>query len=211
VFTHDSIGLGEDGPTHQPVEHLSSLRAMPNLTLIRPADGPEAAQAWIAALRNTDGPTAMSLTRQKVPVLDRRSLAPADGLHRGAYVLQDDAGTPDVMLMGTGSEVQHVVAAAETLRREDGVNVRVVSMPSWELFEAQPQSYREEVLPPDVTARVAVEAAAPHGWERYVGPHGTTIGIDRFGASAPGHVNMQKFGFTPENVTAHARTVLEEG
>ena len=210
VFTHDSIGLGEDGPTHQPIEHLSSLRAMPNLTLIRPADGPEAAQAWVAALKNVDGPTALSLTRQTVPVLDRGdALAPADGLQRGAYVLDDDAGTPDVILMATGSEVQHIVAAADVLREEDGVNVRVVSMPSWELFEAQPDEYRETVFPPEVTARVAVEAASPHGWERYVGRDGAIIGIDRFGASAPGETNMQRFGFTPENVVAHARTVLE--
>jgi len=209
VFTHDSIGLGEDGPTHQPVEHLSSLRAMPNLTLIRPADGPEAAQAWVAALKNTDGPTALSLTRQTVPVLDRDGLAPADGLHRGAYVLGDDAGAPDVILMATGSEVQHIVAAADVLREEDGVNVRLVSMPSWELFQAQSDEYRETVLPPEVTARVAVEAASPHGWERYVGSDGAMIGIDRFGASAPGEINMQRFGFTPENVVAHARTVLE--
>jgi transketolase len=211
VFTHDSIGLGEDGPTHQPIEHLSSLRAMPNLTLIRPADGPEAAQAWIAALRRTEGPTALSLTRQKVPVLDRTAMTPADGLHRGAYVLDDDDGTPDVILIGTGSEVQHAVAAADTLRAEDGVKVRVVSMPSWELFEAQPAEYRDTVLPPDVSARVAVEAASPHGWERYVGSDGAVIGIDRFGASAPGDVNMQKFGFTPENVAAHARQVMGDG
>jgi len=209
VFTHDSIGLGEDGPTHQPIEHLSSLRAMPNLTLIRPADGPEAAQAWVAALKNMDGPTALSLTRQTVPVLDRDALAPAGGLQRGAYVLDDDAGTPDVILMATGSEVQHIVAAADVLREEDGVNVRVVSMPSWELFEAQSDEYRETVFPPEVTARVAVEAASPHGWERYVGRDGAIIGIDRFGASAPGETNMQRFGFTPENVVAHARTVLE--
>jgi len=209
VFTHDSIGLGEDGPTHQPVEHLQSLRAMPNLTLIRPADGPEAAQAWVAALQNTHGPTALSLTRQTVPTLDRSSLAPADGLHRGAYVLEDDDGEPDIILMATGSEVQHIVAAAETLRSEDGVNVRVVSMPSWELFEEQSDDYRDTVLPPSVTARVAVEAGATHGWERYVGPEGAVVGIHRFGASAPGDVNMQKFGFTPENVTAHARTVLD--
>ncbi len=209
VFTHDSIGLGEDGPTHQPIEHLSSLRAMPNLTLIRPADGPEAAQAWVAALENTGGPTALSLTRQTVPVLDRDALAPADGLHRGAYVLDDDDGTPDVILMATGSEVQHIVAAADVLREEDGLDVRLVSMPSWELFEAQSDAYRETVLPPEVTARVAVEAASPHGWERYVGRRGAVIGIGRFGASAPGETNMQRFGFTPENVVAHARTVLE--
>jgi transketolase len=210
VMTHDSIGLGEDGPTHQPIEHLAMLRATPNVTVVRPADGPEVVEGWRAALRREEGPTVLVLTRQGVPVLDRARLAGADGLHRGAYVLDDDDGAPDVILMGTGSEVQHAVNAAETLRADDGCSVRVVSMPSWELFEAQPQSYREEVLPPSVPARVAIEAGATQGWERYVGPAGATIGIDRFGASAPGDVNMEKFGFTAENVVQTARRVLDE-
>jgi transketolase len=208
VMTHDSVGLGEDGPTHQPIEHLAMLRATPNVTVVRPADGPEVVEGWRAALRRDDGPTVLVLTRQGVPVLDRTRYADADGLHRGAYVLSDDDETPDVILMGSGSEVQHAVRAAGTLRAEDGLSVRVVSVPSWELFDEQPPSYREEVLPPSATARVAIEAGATQGWERYVGPEGATIGIDRFGASAPGDTNMEKFGFTAENVVRTARRVL---
>jgi len=207
VLTHDSIGLGEDGPTHQPVEHLSALRAIPNVTVLRPADATEAAQAWVAALRNTDGPTVFALTRQTVPTFDRSALAPADGVHRGGYVLSDDDGTPDVILMGTGSEVQHALVAAATLR-EEGTNVRVVSLPSFELFEQQDEAYRNDVLPPEVTARVSIEAGVTFGWERYVGPEGRALGIDRFGASAPGDVNMEKFGFTSENVVRAAREVM---
>ncbi len=210
VFTHDSIGLGEDGPTHQPVEHLMALRAIPNMTLLRPADPAEAVQSWVAALENTEGPTALVLTRQGLPVLDRSKGQSADHLHRGAYVLSDDEGLPDIILMGTGSEVQHALSAAPTLREEDGLNVRVVSMPSWELFEAQPDDYRASVLPPDVDARVAIEAGVTQGWERYVGPHGRAIGINRFGASAPGATNMEKFGFTAANVVGTARKVLAE-
>ena len=210
VFTHDSIGLGEDGPTHQPVEHLMALRSIPNVTLVRPADPAEAAQSWVAALDNTEGPTALVLTRQGLPALDRSKGHSADHLHRGAYVLSDDDGRPDLILMGTGSEVQHAVSAADTLRDDDGLSVRVVSMPSWALFEAQPDEYRASVLPPDVDARVAIEAGVTQGWERYVGPHGRAIGIDRFGASAPGATNMQKFGFTPANVVRTARDVLAD-
>jgi transketolase len=209
VMTHDSVGLGEDGPTHQPIEHLAMLRATPNVTVIRPADGPEVVAGWRTALQRTDGPTVLVLTRQGVPVLDRDQLTGADALERGAYVLSDDDGPPEVILIGTGSEVQHAVRAARTLRAEDGRRVRVVSMPSWELFEAQPDSYRNEVLPSGVTARVAIEAGATLGWERYVGPEGETIGIDRFGASAPGATNMEKFGFTAERVVQAARRVVE--
>ena len=208
VLTHDSIGLGEDGPTHQPIEHLMALRAIPNCTVIRPADANEAAQSWVAALENTTGPTVLVLTRQGLPTMDRNLFTPAEGLHRGAYALSDDGDTPDVILIGTGSEVQHAVAAAETLREEDGANVRVVSMPSWELFEAQPESYRRAVLPPEVTARVAIEAGRSMGWERYVGLNGRIIGVDRFGASAPGATNMKEFGFTAEHVVQEARTLL---
>jgi transketolase len=186
------------------------LRATPNVTVLRPADGPEVVESWRAALQRDEGPTVLVLTRQGVPVLDRTRFADANGLHRGAYVLDDDDETPDVILMGTGSEVQHAVRAAETLRADDGCSVRVVSMPSWELFEEQPQSYRNQVLPPSVTARVAIEAGATQGWERYVGPAGATIGIDRFGASAPGDTNMEKFGFTAENVVRTARQVLDQ-
>jgi len=208
VLTHDSIGLGEDGPTHQPVEHLAMLRATPNVVVLRPADGPEVGAAWHVALRRTDGPTVLALTRQGVPVLDGTVAHADEGVKRGAYVLSDDGGTPDVILMGTGSETQHAVRAAEMLRAEDGRTVRVVSVPSWELFEQQPEAYRNEVLPPSVSARVAVEAGASHGWERYVGDKGRVLGLDRFGASAPGATNMEKFGFTPETVVQAARDLL---
>ena len=209
VLTHDSIGLGEDGPTHQPVEHLAALRSIPNVTVFRPADATETAEAWVAALRNTTGPSVFSLTRQTVPTFDRTTLNSADGVHRGAYVLSDDdlADMPDIILMGTGSEVQHALVAAATLR-EEGTSVRVVSMPAVDLFEQQDEAYRNEVLPPAVTARVSIEAGVTYGWERYVGLQGASIGIDRFGASAPGATNMEKFGFTPENVVATARKVL---
>ncbi len=205
IMTHDSVGLGEDGPTHQPIEHLASLRAMPNLQLIRPADGGEVAQAWTCALGRDDGPTLLSLTRQTLPDLGPK---PPDGVARGAYVLREVEGDPDVILIGTGSEVQHAVAAAEILERDD-VAARVVSMPSWDRFAAQDRDYREEVLPPDVRARVSVEAAATFGWERWVGTQGAAIGIDRFGASAPGERLMLEFGFTGEHVAEVAREVIE--
>jgi transketolase len=208
VFTHDSIGLGEDGPTHQPIEHLMALRAIPHFTLIRPADANETAQAWRAALNNTTGPTALVLTRQGLPTLDRTTHAAAEGLQRGAYVLSDDEGTPDVILIASGSEVQHIVRAAETLRSDDGINVRVVSMPSWALFDAQPDAYQREVLPLEVETRLAMEAGRAQGWERYVGPKGRVIGIDRFGASAPGDTNMEQFGFTAEHVVDEVRAML---
>lgn len=209
VFTHDSIAVGEDGPTHQPVEQMANLRAVPNLTVIRPADAAETAEAWRAALLNTRGPTALFLTRQTVPTLDRSGMSPADGLRRGAYILWQSAdGTPDVILIGTGSEVHIALAAAKQLEAE-GVNARVVSMPSWELFQQQSEDYRDSVLPPAVRMRVAVEAGAPLGWERYVGDGGAVIGLDRFGASAPGPVVYAKLGFTPENVAEQARRVIQ--
>ncbi len=210
VFTHDSIFVGEDGPTHQPVEHLASLRAMPNLVVIRPADASETAVAWQVALERTEGPTALILTRQKVPVLDRTRLAPAEGLRRGGYVLAREPGNglPEVILLATGSEVALAVEAWERLTAE-GVRARVVSLPSWELFEAQPQAYREEVLPPQVTARVALEAAASLGWERYVGPKGRVLSVERFGASAPYQVIAQHYGFTVERVLERVYEVLE--
>jgi len=207
VFTHDSIGLGEDGPTHQPVEHLMALRAIPNLTLIRPADANEAAEAWGAAVTNADGPTALALTRQTLPIFDRTEVAPAEGLRKGGYVLREPGGTPDVVLIGTGSEVQHALQAARTLE-DEGIEAQVVSIPSWELFEKQPEAYRTEVLPPDVTARVSIEAGVTQGWERYVGPEGTAIGVDRFGASAPGERVMEEYGFTAERVAEEARQLL---
>ncbi|MBC8249941.1 MAG: transketolase [Anaerolineales bacterium] len=214
VFTHDSIGVGEDGPTHQPVEQLAALRAIPHLTVIRPADAAESVVAWRVALEHRAGPVALLFTRQKLPVLDRTYLAPADGLARGAYVLAEAEG-PDIILIATGSEVHPALAARERLaactepsRSEQGVRARVVSMPSWELFERQPQSYRDEVLPPEVTARLAIEAGVPQGWHRYVGDRGDVIGIEGFGASAPYKVLWEKYGFTAENIAARALEML---
>jgi transketolase len=209
VWTHDSIALGEDGPTHQPVEQIASLRAMPNMVVIRPGDANETVEAWRIAMRHTGGPVGLVLTRQKLPVLDRTRLAPATGTARGAYVLidADPNAAPELILIATGSEVSLVLAAHQQLSGE-AVRSRVVSMPSWELFEAQSIEYRNSVLPPSVGARVSVEAASPFGWERYVGPTGAIIGVDRFGASAQGPVVMAQYGFTVEHVVATARTVL---
>jgi transketolase len=210
VFTHDSIGIGEDGPTHQPIEQLAALRAIPHLTVIRPADANETVIAWRVALEHREGPVALLFTRQKLPVLDRAALAPADGLLRGAYVLaESEGGQPNVILIATGSEVHPTLAARERLI-EQGVRARVVSMPSWELFDQQPQSYRQEVLPPEVTARLAIEAGVPQGWHRYVGDRGDVIGIERFGASAPYKVLWEKYGFTAENIAARALAMLGE-
>jgi transketolase len=208
VFTHDSIGLGEDGPTHQPIEHHMALRTIPHLTYLRPADANETAEAWRAALKNTEGPTALALTRQDLPTLDRSTYGSAEGVHKGAYILSDDDGTPDVILMATGSEVQLALDAAGILR-DEGHAVRVVSMPSWELFEAQPAGYRDDVLPPDVTARVSVEAGVTFGWERYIGSQGRAVGLDRFGASAPYEVLYEKLGLTPEKIAEAARATMK--
>jgi transketolase len=208
VWTHDSIALGEDGPTHQPVEQLASLRAMPNLLLLRPADANETVEAWRIAMRHTSGPVGLVLTRQKLPVLDRSTLAPAAGTARGAYVLIDAGeGLPELILIATGSEVSLALEAHRQLVGE-GVRSRVVSMPSWELFEAQSAEYRQAVLPPVVRARVSVEAGSPFGWERYVGPGGAIIAVDRFGASAPGPEVMAQYGFSVEHVVATAKAVL---
>ena len=208
VWTHDSIALGEDGPTHQPVEQLAGLRAMPNLLVLRPADANETVEAWRIALQHTTGPVGLVLTRQKIPVLDRTTLAPAAGTAHGAYVLADTSGgLPELVLIATGSEVSLALEAHQRLVGE-GVRSRVVSMPSWELFEAQSAAYREAVLPPAVQARVSVEAGSPFGWERYVGPTGAIIGVRGFGASAPGPVVMTKYGFTVERVVATAKAVL---
>lgn len=207
VWTHDSIAIGEDGPTHQPVEHLASLRAMPNMMILRPADATETVEAWRIALRHTGGPVGLILTRQKLPVLDRATLAPAAAVARGAYVLREAAVQPPmVILIATGSEVSLALEAQRLLER-DGTHTRVVSMPCWELFDAQPDSYRDAVLPPTVQARVSIEAAAPFGWERYVGLAGASIGVTRFGASAPGAVVMRQLGFTPEHVVEIANQV----
>ena len=208
VWTHDSIALGEDGPTHQPVEQLASLRAMPNLLLLRPADANETVEAWRIAMRHTSGPVGLVLTRQKLPVLDRTTLAPSAGTARGAYVLIDAGeGLPELILIATGSEVSLALEAHRQLASE-GVRSRVVAMPSWELFEAQSAEYRQAVLPPAVHARVSVEAGSPFGWERYVGPRGAIIGVDRFGASAPGPEVMARYGFSVEHVVATAKAVL---
>jgi transketolase len=211
VWTHDSIALGEDGPTHQPVEQLAGLRAMPNLIVVRPSDATETVEAWRVALQHTDGPVGLVLTRQKLPVLDRAKLASASGLAQGAYILAEaGAFPPEVILIATGSEVSLALDAHARLTG-DGIRSRVVSMPCWELFEAQPQSYRDTVLPPSVRARVSIEAAARFGWERYVGPGGAIIGVNGFGASAPGPVVMREFGFTPEHVVETAKALVKHG
>ncbi len=209
VFTHDSIGLGEDGPTHQPVEQLASLRAIPGLDVIRPADANEVAEAWRVAIDRTHQPVALVLTRQDVPILDRSKYAPAEGLRRGGYVLADAGGDePEVILIATGSEVALAVAAHEELSGE-GIGSRVVSLPCWELFDRQDGAYREQVLPPAVTARVSVEEASTIGWDHYVGPGGVRVGMHTFGSSAPLKDLQTKFGFTPDRVAEAARGVLE--
>jgi transketolase len=208
VFTHDSIGLGEDGPTHQPVEHLAGLRAIPGLDVIRPADANEVAEAWRVAMDRTHQPVALVLTRQDVPILDRSRYASAEGLRRGGYVLADpDGGDPEVILIATGSEVALAVAAHEQLA-SGGVRSRVVSLPSWELFERQDQAYRDEVLPPAISARVSIEEASTIGWDRFVGPEGEKIGMHTFGSSAPLKEVQTKFGFTPDRVAEAAKEVL---
>ncbi len=208
VFTHDSIELGEDGPTHQPVEQLANLRAVPRLLVIRPADANETAVAWRVAIETREHPVALVLTRQHVPTLDRTQFASADGLRHGAYVLAEaSGGQPDLLLIATGSEVSLVVAVQQQLLAQQ-VQARVISMPSWELFDAQPQEYREAVLPPGVRARLAVEAGSPQGWHRYVGDHGDVLGIEEFGASAPGDVVMREYGFTVDNVCRRALALL---
>jgi len=208
VFTHDSVGVGEDGPTHQPVEQLAAVRAIPGMTVIRPADGPETAAAWRAALLRKDGPTLLVLTRQKLPVIDRGRFASADGTLRGGYVLAEaGGGKPRLLLLATGSEVSLALAAREILEKE-GTPTRVVSLPSLELFARQDAAYRDQVLPPAVTARLAVEAAAAFGWHRWVGTAGDVLSIERFGASAPYERIFKEFGFTAENVATRARAVL---
>lgn len=208
IFTHDSIGLGEDGPTHQPIEHLVALRSVPGLITLRPADANEVAEAWRVIVGSAHGPVCLALTRQPVPTFDRKRYASAAGVARGAYIMADaDRGKPQVILIGTGSEVALCVEAYETLKQE-GVAARLVSMPSWELFEQQDQAYRDSVLPPAVKARVSVEAGAVIGWDRYVGPTGARIGMHSFGASAPIADAMRAFGFTPKNVLAVAKQQL---
>jgi transketolase len=210
VFTHDSIGLGEDGPTHQPVEHVAALRAIPNLTVIRPADANEAVAAWRAALARADGPTALILSRQGLPIFDRTTVAPAAALAKGAYVLREaEGGQPEIVLMASGSEVGLIVEAQQELETQ-GVRARAVSFPSWELFESQPESYRDEVLSPG-TARLAVEAGVSQGWHRWVGERGDVIGVETFGASAPYKEIFKHYGLTVGDVTARALRLLGRG
>jgi transketolase len=208
AWTHDSVGLGEDGPTHQPVETYAALRAIPNLWFVRPADANETAVAWKVALERTDGPVALALSRQKVPTLDRTELAPAAGLERGAYTLWDSSESPDLILIATGTEVGLALEAGRSLAA-DGTAVRVVSMPCWELFEQQSQNYRDEVLPPDVRARLSVEAGVALGWKAWVGDAGDSISIEHFGASAPGATVLEQFGYNLDNVVAKASALLE--
>jgi transketolase len=209
IFTHDSIGVGEDGPTHQPIEQLASLRAMPNLIVLRPGDANEVTEAWKIIVQLQSSPVALVLTRQNLPTLDRTKYASASGVAKGAYVLADAGGKPDVILLATGSEVSLCVEAYEKLKAE-GVKARVVSMPSWEIFEKQDAAYKQSVLPPDVTARVSVEMAATFGWERYTGLKGRNVGMHRFGASAPLKDLLKYFGFTVDAVVKEAHAAMEQ-
>ena len=208
VWTHDSVGLGEDGPTHQPVETYAALRAIPGLWFMRPADANETAAAWKVVLERTDGPVALSLSRQKVATLDRSDLAPASLVERGAYTLWESSSSPDLILIGTGAEVGLTLAAGRKIA-EDGTAVRVVSMPCWELFEDQPTDYRDEVLPPEVKARLSIEPGVELGWSKWVGDHGSSISLDHFGASAPGEVVLEQFGYNLDNVVARATALLQ--
>lgn len=210
IFTHDSIGVGEDGPTHQPIEHLASLRAIPHLIVLRPGDANEVAEAWRVIMTMRHQPVALILSRQNLPTLDRAKYASADGVARGAYVSADTGGgLPQIILIATGSEVSLCMAAYEQLIAK-GIRARVVSMPSWELFELQDRAYRDSVLPPAVSTRVSVEMAATLGWAKYVGPHGISIGMETFGASAPLRDLRKKFGFTVERIVASAKALLEK-
>jgi transketolase len=208
VFTHDSIAVGEDGSTHQPVEQLASLRSVPGLVVIRPGDANETAIAWRVALETRDRPVALVLTRQDVPTLDRTQFAPAEGLRRGGYILADAPnGVPELILIATGSEVALVIAARDQLLASN-IAVRIVSLPSWELFDAQPREYRDAVLPPAIGARLAVELGVTQGWHRYVGDRGDVLGVERFGASAPGNVMLREYGFTVDHVRDRALALL---
>ncbi len=210
VLTHDSIGVGEDGPTHQPVETIMSLRLMPNLNVIRPADANETVEAWKAAIAKTDGPTALILSRQNIPTIDRQKYASAKGLHKGAYVLyQSKDGTPDLIIIATGSEVTLALDCISALE-EKGLNTRVVSMPCWELFEAQDKVYKDEILPPSVKNRISLEAGQTLGWERWVGQYGVSLGVTEFGLSAPGDIIFKEFGFTVENVISMIEKMMKK-
>jgi transketolase len=210
VFTHDSIGVGEDGPTHQPIEHLASLRAIPNLVVIRPGDANEVSEAWRVAISRRNGPTLLALSRQAMPVLDRKVFTSASNLEHGAYVLADvGESIPELILMASGSELNLIVEAGLRLAAE-GVNVRIVSFPSWELFKAQPEDYRNQVLLPSIKARLAVEAGISQGWDRWVGDQGDIICLDRFGASAPAKIIFENLGFTIEAIYKRAFELLKK-
>jgi transketolase len=210
VLTHDSIGVGEDGPTHQPVEHLAAVRAIPGMVTLRPADANEVREAWRIAIENRHRPTALVLTRQAVPTLDRRVYAPADGVRRGAYVLADlGSGNPQIILMASGSEVALIAGAGQRLA-ERGVSVRLVSFPSWELFAEQEAAYRDAVLLPEVEARLAVEAGVSQGWHRWVGCRGRILGVDRYGASAPAKAMFENLGLTIDQIVAMGMELLHQ-
>jgi transketolase len=208
IFTHDSIGVGEDGPTHQPVEHLAALRSIPNLTVLRPADANETAEAWAYAIQHRQGPTALALTRQSLPIIDREIYSNSNGLKRGAYVLADIGDqAPELILMASGSEVDLIVKAGERLAAE-GVNLRLVSFPSWELFREQENTYQEQVLPPEIKLRLAVEAGVSQGWHEWVGDQGVILAVDRYGASAPAGRIFEEYGLSVENVIKLAEDLL---
>jgi transketolase len=209
IFTHDSIGLGEDGPTHQPIEHLMALRAIPNITVIRPGDANETSFAWKAALEHTGGPVLLILTRQKLPIIDQKKFGSAEGVLKGAYILSDAGEQMDLIIIATGSEVSLALKTQEKLK-EEGINARIVSMPSWELFEKQGEEYRNKVLPPNFKKRLAIEAGTTFGWCRYISGEGDVIGINRFGESAPGEVLMENFGFTVSNAVSKAKKILNK-
>jgi transketolase len=207
ILTHDSVAVGEDGPTHQPVEHLASLRAIPGLTVIRPADAVETAAAWRTAIRTTDAPVALVFSRQKLPILDRSDAAISGGVEQGAYVIADSKGRPEIILIASGSEVQ-IAMAVRAMLAERGIAARVVSMPSWELFEKESPEYKQSVLPQGAVVRMAIEAGISMGWERYVGSPAAVVAVDAFGASAPGGTVLNHFGFTAENVLGLALDLL---
>jgi transketolase len=210
VWTHDSVALGEDGPTHQPIEHFASLRAIPNFWLIRPADANETAYAWKVALERKGGPVGLALSREKVATLDRAELAAASGLERGGYALWDSGdGEPDLILIATGTQVGLALDAGRRIAGDNGTAVRVVSLPCWELFSEQPREYRDEVLPPHVRARLAIEPGVALGWERWVGDYGDVVALDRFGESAPGAEVLERLGYNLDNVVARAAALLE--
>lgn len=209
VYTHDSIGLGEDGTTHQPVEQLIGLRSVPNVMVIRPADANETVQAWRVALQHTGGPVAIILTRQEIPVIDQNKYAKASALEKGAYILSDCAGEPQLILMGTGSEVHLLLEAREKLQQES-IGTRVVSFPCWELFDKQDEAYKQKIFPVHVRKRLAVEAGSPIGWSKYVTDEGSVIGVTRFGESAPGKEIMKEYGFSVNNVVTKAKALLQQ-